>query len=164
MPSWEERFWSKVSIYWDAECWPWTAGLMGRMGYGNFSVGGRNRAAHRVAWESANGESIPDGKFVCHRCDNPVCCNPAHLFLGTHADNMRDARTKGRLRGNRRLEWGNRCQRGHEQTPANVYVDAKGDHLCRICREERMRKSSAIRSAKRKAKRLAAAHNRGEGR
>jgi hypothetical protein len=53
--------------------------------------------AHRAVWLVAHGE-LPEVE-VCHSCDNPPCCNPAHLFVGTHADNMRDSRVKGRMRG-----------------------------------------------------------------
>lgn len=76
------------------ECWIWT-GPRVRGGYGRAGV----NLAHRLAWERANGP-IPEGLFVLHRCDNPPCCNPSHLFLGTHDDNMRDRDAKGRtLRG-----------------------------------------------------------------
>ena len=87
-------------------CWPWTAGRFGT-GYGAFKVRGRNHHAHRIAYELAHDEPIPSDPdapkvFVCHACDNPPCCNPAHLWLGTTTDNMRDASTKGRLAtGNR---------------------------------------------------------------
>lgn len=76
------------------ECWPWR-GTIRRKGYGQMSVAGRTRLAHRLAYELAVGP-IPDGLQVCHRCDNPPCCNPAHLFLGTAADNQHDKGAKGR--------------------------------------------------------------------
>lgn len=78
-------------------CWPWIGGHNGR-GYGRFGMGGRGAKqdyAHRVAWLFANGP-IPDGMHVCHRCDNPPCCNPRHLFLGTVRDNALDKGAKGR--------------------------------------------------------------------
>jgi hypothetical protein len=85
-----DHFWSRVDR--SAECWVWTGGTVGG-GYGRF---GRGKVlAHRHAWEITNGP-IPDGLDVLHRCDNPPCVRPDHLFLGTHTDNMRDMFTKGR--------------------------------------------------------------------
>lgn len=78
-------------------CWPWT-GARVTGGYGSVRFGGAHARPHRVAYELANGP-IPEDLLVCHHCDNPPCCNPAHLFLGTQSDNMRDAYQKGRVRG-----------------------------------------------------------------
>ncbi len=89
----DERFWSKVAK--GQGCWWWTA-YRNRDGYGLFSQNGRTRVASRVAWEMSRGP-IPVGLVVCHRCDNPSCVRPDHLFLGTHADNARDRDEKGRI-------------------------------------------------------------------
>lgn len=88
------RFWSKVdrSAGPDA-CWPWTGAT--HQGYGWFRLRDESVAASRFAWSLVNGP-IPDGLYVCHSCDNRPCCNPAHLWLGTHADNVRDMFAKGR--------------------------------------------------------------------
>jgi hypothetical protein len=67
-------------------------------GYGQMRTETGTNYAHRIAWEFINGK-IPDGLFVLHRCDVRACVNPYHLFLGTHVDNMQDAKRKGRLRG-----------------------------------------------------------------
>lgn len=75
-------------------CWPWTASV-DRKGYGRINLDGTQTGAHRVAWMLTNG-AIPGGQWVLHKCDNPPCCNPAHLFLGDHAANMADMRAKGR--------------------------------------------------------------------
>lgn len=85
------RFWGRVEK--TDGCWLWRAGT--NRGYGIAWVGGRIKKAHRVSWEEVNGP-IPPGMFVCHRCDNPPCVRPSHLFLGTNADNMRDMSEKGR--------------------------------------------------------------------
>lgn len=89
------RFWSKVDVKWSAkDCWEWQ-GATGKSGYGRFKVGRETCTASRVAWELANEESL-GLRYALHRCDNPVCCNPSHIFPGTHQDNMTDKVAKGR--------------------------------------------------------------------
>jgi HNH endonuclease len=91
-PSLEERFWPKVEK--TDGCWYWTASC-DPCGYGHFSIDGKLHSAHRVSWELAYGP-IPDRLDVLHKCDNPPCVRPDHLFLGTHTDNMVDMISKGR--------------------------------------------------------------------
>lgn len=92
----EKRLWPRVNKGSPSECWEWT-GARTEAGYGILTIKYKNYLAHRLAWELHGKTKIPDGVFICHHCDNPPCCNPAHLFLGTQADNLRDASIKGRI-------------------------------------------------------------------
>jgi hypothetical protein len=80
-------------------CWPWSM-YTDPSGYGRVRDGDVSEYTHRVAWEFTNGP-IPRGMYICHHCDNPPCCNPAHLFMGTPADNARDRDAKGRSHAQR---------------------------------------------------------------
>lgn len=136
-----EAFWSRVNRGGEGECWLYR-GYVINSGYGQFRVR-RNQSvtAHRFSYALANGE-IPGGLHVCHTCDTKLCVNPAHLFLGTHADNVRDMVQKGR-HGSKRQE---RCLRGHELTEANRNTRGK----CRECARIHFR--AAYYNAKRKGK------------
>lgn len=88
------RFWSKVDIRGDNECWGWNS-VLDRHGYGEFSVGHTKYIASRMAWIVSNGD-IPRGLCVLHSCDNPACVNPKHLHLGTKQDNSTEMSIRGR--------------------------------------------------------------------
>lgn len=103
-----DRFWNKVEIPTDpSHCWLWVAS-QDQFGYGRFRFEGKNRHAHRVAWILLNGD-ILKGLWVLHRCDNPQCVNPGHLFLGTAFDNNRDMFKKGR-QGDRKYDKNGRAK------------------------------------------------------
>lgn len=89
-----DRYITKVAMAAPDECWEWTA-ARNRRGYGRFNYRGKNRHAHRLALEF-RGVEIPDGMLALHSCDNPPCVNPAHLRVGTYADNAADMMERGR--------------------------------------------------------------------
>lgn len=127
-----ERFWAKVDRRGLSECWEWQAAI-GPHGYGRLRYDGDNRLAHRLSWSLANGRPAPDDQVVMHTCDNPPCCNPEHLVLGTQVENIEDMVKKGRhWRANV-----THCIHGHEFTPENTAYTKRGHRRCRACRQER---------------------------
>lgn len=134
-----ERFWSKVRR--SAGCWEWTASRTKR-GYGQFLLTtGRPILAHRMVWVLTHGV-IPDGLYVCHKCDNPQCVRPDHLFLGSQGDNMRDMSAKGRAN-----PWGAKltaCTKGHPYNATNTHVTAEGERQCRVCRRLKRSKTHRV--------------------
>jgi hypothetical protein len=93
------RFWSKVDIRGQDDCWPWL-GAAGSSGHGRFKVAGKLYSPHRISYSLANGaiENVDEfhGTVIRHKCDNPPCCNPAHLIDGTQMDNVIDMESRGR--------------------------------------------------------------------
>lgn len=141
----DERFDAKVSKGDGDGCWEWTAALDGR-GYGKFKVRSYTLVqSHRFAYEREFGP-IANGQRICHRCDNPLCVRPSHLFAGTAADNTQDMLAKGRGAFGpksrilaRARQWSTECVNGHTRTAENTYVGA-GRQVCRVCHRENERR------------------------
>ena len=117
-PNTADDFWSHVSIRSPDECWPWMLSTK-RGGYGQFKLGGTSRSAHKLAFELHHGVRLPTPKnitpqtvCVLHRCNNPPCCNPAHLWLGTPKENIADAYLKGRFDARNASRWPESRARG----------------------------------------------------
>jgi len=129
------RFWSRVDKRRWNQCWPWLGTIHPIGGHGQLYIAGRNRRAQRVAWELHYGKS--EGRNVLHKCNNPNCVNPRHLYLGTQRDNLLDA-VKAKTHGMTRKTY---CKRGHKLTKANTYSRPGTNwRECRICRQERTRR------------------------
>lgn len=100
----QRRFWTYVNkngqtmAHMESNCWEWTGGMRSPDGYGGYWNGKTNVMAPRYSYELANGP-ITEGNFICHKCDNPYCIRPDHLFEGTSGDNSRDRTQKGRQKG-----------------------------------------------------------------
>lgn len=137
-----ELFWAKVDKCGPDDCWEWTASRNGG-GYGLFWNKSRRTmdVAHRVSYEMNVGTLPKDtamgavGTLVCHRCDNPPCVNPAHLFIGSQADNMHDRKTKGRNADHRGTR-NPKCKLSDDQVAAlrASFTGKHGDKM-RIARE-----------------------------
>src|SRR5437899_5408521 len=110
----EKRFWDKVFRQGLNDCWPWQGAKGGTLPYGIFNFMGTNTNAHRVAYLLTYGP-FDESLDVLHRCDNPPCCNPRHLFLGTAHDNIQDAIQKGR--------WKNPSPRKGESNPIHKLTE-----------------------------------------
>lgn len=127
------RFWSYVEIAAPDACWLWSL-TKSTGGYGQISFARKNRKAHRVAYFLHYGVD-PESKLVCHRCDNPPCCNPSHLFLGTEKDNTQDAKRKGRLKAGVGARHGTKT---HPESHANGERSVKSkltDETARLVRD-----------------------------
>lgn len=126
----KDRFWQKVNKAGPDECWLWTAGKIPD-GYGRIAIGWPQRffLAHRLSYFLATG--VDPDLCVCHRCDTPACVNPAHLFLGTHTDNMRDRNAKGRA-GHRKGD------AHHARLNPELVARGESQHLAKLT-EERVR-------------------------
>jgi hypothetical protein len=130
-----ESFWAKVDT--TGDCWLWTRNTDAD-GYGRVRWHGKYVRAHRLAYTLTHGD--PGDKMVCHRCDNPTCVRPEHLFTGDNSLNMRDSVEKGRHGESGRTH----CDNGHEWTARNTGVNRKPDgtavRRCNDCQRDAYRR------------------------
>lgn len=122
----EEKFWKKVKK--TKDCWLWTGTIVR---YGNFKFKNKIYSAHRFSWSLYHKRKIPSGMLICHRCDNPICVNPKHLFIGSSKDNARDMVQKGRSK-----------PRGYQGGESNPFAKANWEMVEKIRKEYSLGKTT----------------------
>jgi len=140
--SYRDSFWKRVNFEPgqgpNGDCHQWIGAKMTGTGYGQVAINGKKRGAHRIAWALTAGRAPTPDEHICHKCDNPICVRPDHLWVGTRRDNMRDMIIKNRWRGPARLHSEQtHCKRGHEFTPDNIYWKKNGGKNCKTCNRAR---------------------------
>lgn len=134
----KERFASMAPRGAPDACWPWR-GPRNSKGYGQFRLTTvrpyKHITASRMAWALANGRDFPAGLLACHACDNPCCVNPAHIWPGTHRENVADMLAKRRApRRGANLVSADQCRNGHARTADNTII-RNGRRCCLTCRK-----------------------------
>lgn len=131
-----DSLWSRVDVRGDGECWPFLGRSRKYDGRGYVEWYGRCHSAPRLVWALHARVMPPAHLFVCHTCNNAKCCNPAHLYLGTRSDNVRDSV----LAGTHKWASKQQCPKGHDYSEENTYVEQRPDggmrRHCRICRSD----------------------------
>lgn len=131
-----DRFWPLVDRTAGPNgCWPWTGNDVNADGRGRVCIGNERFIAPRVAWALHHGQQIPPHLQANHSCDTPACCNPAHIWVGTQRDNVRDAHAKGRKVAPSPPAV-TRCRSGHPFDAENTLV-SRGKRVCRACKRAR---------------------------
>jgi hypothetical protein len=134
--------WERVDRRGDDECWPWAGSArINKDGRGILNFRGRRELAPRVAFMAGHGRRLAEHEFACHSCDNPPCCNPAHIWAGSAADNLRDAAKKGRIHGQQKTA----CPLGHPYNGIYKSGPRAGGRYCKTCNDLRRAKRLAVR-------------------